>query len=97
MTEKRSLLKIVCGCYHGSERSASNNKTAPSCKQIIRQLYRIDSVLASSTAACNLSLAVRIAESDDKLEGSTSIDGVAGIGVTSGAVTKSGATKGVEV
>ena len=53
-----------------------------------RNLYRLDSVLASSTAVCNLSLAVRIAESDDKMEGSTSTDCVTGIGVTSGAVTK---------
>jgi len=47
--------------------------------------------LASSTAVCNLSLAVRTAESDDELEGSTSTDGVTGIGVT-----RSGVTKGVE-
>lgn len=57
---------------------------------------RLDSDLASSTAVCNLSLAVRIAESVDELEGSTSTDSVTGIGVTSGAVTRSGVSKGVE-
>jgi len=62
-----------------------------------RNLYRLDSVLASSTAFCNLSLAVRIAESDDEMEGSTSTDCVTGIGVTSGAVTRGGVTKGVEM
>jgi len=52
--------------------------------------------LASSTAACNLSLAVCIAESDDELVGSIFIDGVTGVGVTSGAVTRSGVTGGVK-
>lgn len=61
-----------------------------------RNVYRLDSDLASSTAVCNLSLAVRIAESVDELEGSTSTDSVTGIGVTSGAVTRSGVSKGVE-
>lgn len=61
-----------------------------------RNVYRLDSDLASFTAVCNLSLAVRIAESVDELEGSTSTDSVTGIGVTSGAVTRSGVSKGVE-
>lgn len=80
---------MLCPCTRGlspSPRTLFSNSS-----------NRLDSFLASSTAVCNLSLAVRIAESDDELEGSTSIDGAMGIGVTSGAVTKSGVTKGVDI
>lgn len=68
----------------------ANQPPSPKNKQK-QGIYRLDSVLASSTAVCNLSLAVRTAESDDELEGSTSTDGVTGIGVT-----RSGVRKGVE-
>lgn len=59
--------------------------------------YRLDSFLASSTAACNLLLVACIAEFEDELRGSTSTGCVTGIGVTVGGVTKSDVTKGVEL
>ena len=91
----RTLLKAN---QHQSTNKAPNEPVLQTKNdKVRRQLYRLDSFLASSTAACNLSLAVRIVESDDELEGSTSVDGATGIGVTSGVVTKSGVTKGVEI
>lgn len=55
--------------------------------------------MASSTAACSLSLVTCIAEFEDgsKLGDSTSSGSATGIGVTNGGVTKSGVTEGVEI